>query len=87
MKLNLFGIEGKEISDFLYLIALYRSPKTPQYFDNNWSPGEKNLITYVSKRSQTTNFVSFKRQLFYIHKLERVTSTVDTSGYFNLKYI
>lgn len=87
MMLNLFGIGGRENYDFLYLIASYRSPITPQYFDNNWSPGEIFLITYVSKRSQTINFVSLKRQLFYKHKHERVTSTVDTSVYYNLKYI
>ena len=87
MMLNLFGIGGRESYDFLYLIASYRSPITPKYFVDNWSPGEKNLITYVSKRSQTMNFISLKRQLFYKHKHERVTSTVATSVYFNLKYI
>jgi hypothetical protein len=87
MMLNLFGIGGREAYDFLYLIASYRSPITLKYFDNNWSLGEKNLITYVSKRSQTMNFIPLKRQLFYKHKHERVTSTVDTSVYFNIKYI
>jgi hypothetical protein len=87
MMLNLFGIGGRESYDFLYLIASYRSHITPQYFANNWSPEEKNLITYVSKRSQTMNFVSLKRQLFYKYKHERITCSVDASVYFNLKYI
>jgi hypothetical protein len=87
MMLNLFGIGGRESYDFLYLIASYRSPITPKYFDNNWSLGENFLITHVSKRSQTMNFVSLKRQLFNKLKHERVSSTVDTSVYFNLKYI
>jgi hypothetical protein len=85
MMLNLFGIRVRISYDFLYLIASYRSPITPQYFANNWSPGEKNLITCVSKRSHTMNFISLKRQLFYNH--ERVTCSGDASVYFNLKYI
>jgi hypothetical protein len=87
MMLNLFGIGGRESYYFLYLIASYRSPITPKYFANNWSPGGKNLIAYVSKRSLTMNFISLKRQLFYKHKHERITCPVDASVYLNLKYI
>ena len=47
MMLNLFGIGGRESYDFLNLIVSYRSPITPQYFDNNWIPGEKNLINVL----------------------------------------
>ena len=88
MMLNLFGIGGSSESyGSLYLIAIYRFPIVPKYFADNWSPWEKNLIIYVSERSHTMNFVSLKRQLFYKLKHERVSSTVDTSANFNLKYI
>lgn len=87
MMLNLSDIGDSESYGFLYLIAIYRFPIVPKYFADNWSPGEKNLIIYVSERSHTMNFVSLKRQLFYKLKHERVSSTVDTSANFNLKYI
>jgi len=85
MMLNLFDIGDSESYGFLYLISIYRFPIVPKYFTNNWSQGEKNLITYVSKRSQTMNFVSLKCQLFYKHKHERITCSVDASVCFNLK--